>query len=258
MRYLLALLLWTTVFEPARADLDALERGLSGDLDALEASWEPAEEEHTEAWRQLVRGFALRAAGSPDAAVEAWEDSVRRGEDFAVRVLAWHHGEQEQWLDAYGWSQLAMELDAVAGDLNRNQLGGHWTLYNAIRAAEGLDPSRHDEADVLARSRIRQYGPGLMANRRNANDERYPGFEPVRREAPDYPSSLVRERVPGWAYLVFEVDERGRVERRLSLAASDPAFARAADRAIRKWRFEVGNVEEFPVIGRQMIEFNVR
>lgn len=258
MRYLLVLLFWMTAQGPAAADLDSLERGLAGDLDALEASWEAPEEEGTEAWRQLVRGFALRAAGRPDAAVEAWEDAVRRGEDFAVLVLAWHHGEQQQWLDAYGWSQLAMELDAVAEDLNRNQLGGRWTLYNAIQAAEALDPSQHDEADALAKSRIERYGPSLMASQDRANNERYPGFEPVRRNAPNYPRGLALDGVPGWAYIIFEVNEQGRVEQTLSMAASKPSFARAAERAISKWRFEVGTVDEFPVTSRQRIDFTLR
>lgn len=50
----------------------------------------------------------------------------------------------------------------------------------------------------------------------------------------------VRKRVPGWARVVFAVDERGRVQQPQVLDSSDPVFERPAIGAVKQWRFEPG------------------
>lgn len=263
MRSLLILLfLIATSQAAAHSRIDTIELALAGDLEALDRYLEDSHDDLPAAsvasgWDWLIRGFALRAAGRMNDAVEVWEQAAAEGERIAVRVLAWHHVDQERWIDAYGWSQLAMEVTALEQDLNRNQLGGQWARYNAVLAAEGLDPSDYEAAEAYTGSLIETYGPSLAADPSRENQERYPGFEPVKRTAPSYPASLARRGTPGWAYTVFEVDEEGRVGRAVSLAATDPDFARAARRAIRNWRFETGDVEEFPIVSRQLIDFSL-
>lgn len=246
----------------AHSSFESMEAALTGDLDALDRYLEESQHDsqdrsETERRNWLVRGVALRAAGRFDDAVEVWQQAAADGERFAVHVLAWHHLDREQWTEAFGWSQLSMEVTALENDLNRNQLGGLWSRYNAVQTAEGLEPSQYEAAEARAESLIETYGPSLAAERDPENQDRYPGLEPVRRSAPSHPASLARKGTPGWAYTVFEIDEEGRVGQRVSVVATDPAFARAAERAIGRWRFETGEVDEFPVTATQIIEFSL-
>lgn len=64
----------------------------------------------------------------------------------------------------------------------------------------------------------------------------------------------VRRKVPGSAVVVFEVNERGRVEDPNVLSSTDPVFDRPALNAIKKWRFEPGKRNGEPVSFRMRIE----
>jgi len=50
----------------------------------------------------------------------------------------------------------------------------------------------------------------------------------------------VRQHSPGQVYIIFIVNEQGRVEQAKTEKASHPVLARAALEAVRQWRFEPG------------------
>lgn len=53
-------------------------------------------------------------------------------------------------------------------------------------------------------------------------------------------SAKVRKKAPGTVYVVFVVDQRGRVVNPSVQKSSDPIFERPALAAVKKWRFEPG------------------
>jgi protein TonB len=57
---------------------------------------------------------------------------------------------------------------------------------------------------------------------------------------PTYPPELRRGDRRGTVYVVFLVDERGRVNNPKVEKSTDPAFERSALDAVKQWRFEPG------------------
>lgn len=50
----------------------------------------------------------------------------------------------------------------------------------------------------------------------------------------------LRKKAPGKVFVIFVVDQRGRVENPLVQRSSDPAFEKAALSAVKQWKFEPG------------------
>jgi protein TonB len=61
-----------------------------------------------------------------------------------------------------------------------------------------------------------------------------------------------RKKAPGTVYVLFIVDQRGRVEEPLVQKSTDPVFERAALNAVKQWRFEPGKR------GGQPVRFRMR
>lgn len=57
----------------------------------------------------------------------------------------------------------------------------------------------------------------------------------------------IRKKAPGTVYVVFVVDEDGRVQNPVVQQSPDPVFDRAALDAIKKWKFEPGKRNGKPV-----------
>ncbi|NKI34846.1 energy transducer TonB [Wenzhouxiangella sp. XN79A] len=265
MRVLSILLLCGLAALSARADEDALspaerilliQQAISGDLQAaaeLDADGE------TSRWDLLLRGYALQAADRPNEAVAAWEESAQRGLRLAVRALAVHHYERRNWMESYAWARLAMEVDAALKDGDLGALRGGWALYTALRSAEALDEEKHDAADARASERVQQYlarliSPEDVGSQSGTATE---DLEVVRRTPPDYPRAMAENGMPGWVYLQFEILPNGRVGEVAAVGASHQRFARAAVRAIRKWRFDTDAMETVPAIASQQIDFTM-
>jgi len=53
-------------------------------------------------------------------------------------------------------------------------------------------------------------------------------------------NAKLRRKAPGTVYVVFIVNEKGRVEQPKALKSTDPAFERAAIAAVKQWKFEPG------------------
>lgn len=65
--------------------------------------------------------------------------------------------------------------------------------------------------------------------------------------------AAARRRAPGTVYIIFIVDQRGRVENPIVQNATDPAFEKPALAAIKQWKFEPGKRNGQPVRFRMRI-----
>ena len=75
---------------------------------------------------------------------------------------------------------------------------------------------------------------------------------PVHQPAPVL-SAEERRRVPGTVYIIFIVDQNGRVENPIVQRSSDPVLDRPALAAVRQWRFEPGRRNGDPVRFRMRV-----
>jgi len=262
----LAILISITATRPIPAtevELTASERivltrqALSGDLEALDRL---ETDDAASRWGLLVRGYALQAAGRFDEAFAAWERSAELGLRLAASALAAHHYERRNWMEAYAWARLVMEVEAALTDGDLDDLRGGWALYTAVHAAEGLDEDQHRAADALAAERVEQHLAAMISPDDVGSQSEDPplDLDVVQRTRPNYPRSLAENGVPGWSYVQFEILPNGRVGETVAIGASHDRFARAAVRAIRKWRFNVDAMDELPGTGFQQIDFTLR
>lgn len=213
-------------------------------------------------WDWFVRGYALHAEGRFDDAIRAWIESAQLGHNLAPHALAWHHYEQREWIEAYAWSRLAMEVDGALRDLDMEEMRGRWSLYNAIHSAEGLSDAQRGPAETRAQELVQRFldplvGPDLERRQANALRQGVRSEDIVERQRPNYPRSMAENGRPGWAYLYFEIRPDGRVGDIVSIAATDPRFARSAIRAVRKWRFNPDAIE-LPTATVQIIDFTMQ
>lgn len=66
-------------------------------------------------------------------------------------------------------------------------------------------------------------------------------------------SEKVRKRAPGTVYILFIVDERGRVVQPKVQKSTDPVFDRPALNAVKQWKFEPGKRKGEPVRFRMRV-----
>lgn len=66
-------------------------------------------------------------------------------------------------------------------------------------------------------------------------------------------SAKLKPKTPATVHIVFEVDQRGRVEQPTVQSATDPAFEGPALAAVRQWRFEPGKRNGQPVRFRMRV-----
>jgi protein TonB len=64
---------------------------------------------------------------------------------------------------------------------------------------------------------------------------------------PDYPAELRRKKIDGTVYVLFVVDQSGRVNNPVVQESTHQAFDRPALRAVKRWRFEPGKRNGAPV-----------
>lgn len=60
-------------------------------------------------------------------------------------------------------------------------------------------------------------------------------------------TSAMRNKTPATVFVIFIVDERGRVQKPTVQSSSDPSFDQAALSAVKQWRFEPGTSKGKPV-----------
>lgn len=110
-------------------------------------------------------------------------------------------------------SQLELALNPVGGE---GWLGGDFAAkLGSLGSGGGGDDALFSLADLDQRPRV-TYQPSPVLN------------------------AAVRKKAPGTVYIIFIVDERGRVESPIIQKSTDPAFEGPALSALKKWRFEPG------------------
>jgi protein TonB len=65
----------------------------------------------------------------------------------------------------------------------------------------------------------------------------------------------LRKKAPGTVYIIFVVDQQGRVENPMVQKASDPIFEKPALNAVKQWKFEPGKRNGKPVRFRMRVPF---
>ena len=65
--------------------------------------------------------------------------------------------------------------------------------------------------------------------------------------------NIIRKKAPGTVYIVFIVNQRGRVESPVVQKSTDPIFEKAALKAVEKWKFEPGKRNGEPVRFRMRV-----
>jgi protein TonB len=65
----------------------------------------------------------------------------------------------------------------------------------------------------------------------------------------------LRSKAPGMVYLIFVVDQQGKVENPVIQKSSDPVFEKPALAAIKQWKFEPGKKNGQPVRFRMRVPF---
>lgn len=68
----------------------------------------------------------------------------------------------------------------------------------------------------------------------------------IHRPPPAFTAEL-RKKAPATVHIVFDVDQRGRVENPIVQQSTDPLFEKAAIAAVKKWKFEPGKRNGQPV-----------
>lgn len=68
-------------------------------------------------------------------------------------------------------------------------------------------------------------------------------------------SREVRQKAPGTVYVIFIVDQRGRVENPIVERSTDPVFEKPALAAVKQWKFEPGKRNGQPVRFRMRVPF---
>ncbi|MDR4506924.1 MAG: TonB family protein [Candidatus Brocadiaceae bacterium] len=63
----------------------------------------------------------------------------------------------------------------------------------------------------------------------------------------------VRKKAPGTVYILFIVNQNGRVEKPMVQSSSDPVFEKPALAAVRQWKFEPGKRQGKPVRFRMRV-----
>ena len=114
-----------------------------------------------------------------------------------------------------------LDLSQLELALNPGGMVGDWgTIDTAVRLdTVGADGGKVDAlfsvADLDQKPRV-IYQPGPVLN------------------------AELRKKAPGTAYIIFIVDENGRVESPVVQSSTDPVFERPALSAVKQWKFEPG------------------
>lgn len=66
-------------------------------------------------------------------------------------------------------------------------------------------------------------------------------------------SKEIRKKAPGTVYIIFVVDQQGRVQNPIVQKSSDPVFEKAALSAVKQWKFEPGKKNGQPVRFRMRV-----
>jgi len=204
-----------------------------------------------------------------DQALSEYQALAKLGHHEAQHNLAVMHflgqGTEKNPLQAYAWAGLAkasedIKLHAlqakIKAKLNAKQLAEAQQQAQILQQQYGTDAIEQLWAPVTVKA-------DESANSIDNQDSQTSDFTltPVKRKAPNYPRSALRDGIQGWVKVTFEVHPDG-TARKPVIADSFPegVFDEATLKALRGFRFEVDykpGVEPYPVCATQSITYEM-
>lgn len=218
-------------FERARAALN----GAAGDIGYLEKC---AEEQSA---CSLAAATAHHLRGQPKVAINYLRLALAQGKKIAASGVAFAYLEDGDPLEAYAWAQLALTLDFPSGDATRQQLLSNNSAIIAAKALAALDADRHDEADQRVRELLSEWSEVLSGSgaRRFDPDAWQRKVRIVRQVRPRYPRRFAQRGTEGIVEVHARISASGEVIEVLPVYFTHREFAREAERAFRRWKFEI-------------------
>jgi TonB family protein len=166
-----------------------------------------------------------------------------------------------------------LAVNAESGDGGKEPLSSA-AVHQTHDISQQVEPFRAVEPLVMA-SRMGDppaspdYHPGifaapeepdlLTANEIAVKDKpSTPGYESVRMSQPKYPWKARRKGLEGYVKLEFSLDKKGEVENVAVIDAyPEKVFDRAAMKAMKKWRFTIGDDFDLDTRIRKTFDFNL-
>jgi|GEM_PF-5881065 len=235
-------------FERARAALN----GAAEDISYLERC---AEEQSV---CSLAAATAHHLGGQTGVAIHYLRLALAQGKEIAASGLAFANLEAGDPLEAYAWAQLALTLDFPSGEPTRRQLLQNKNAILAARALAALDEDRHDQADQRARELLAEWNEVLSGSgaRRFDPDAWQRKVRITRQVRPRYPRRFAQRGTEGIVEVHARISASGEVIEVLPVYFTHREFAREAERAFRRWKFEIREgVEASPVEVTMRIDF---
>ncbi len=228
---------------PGCYDLNVTRQALAGDNTAL----------------QQLDGCAMRCsncalavaaisrqANQLEKAVEYYERAVSMGNTSAPLGLIEAYRALEDTVEAFAWSQFHLLSTHDAEEVLAGEAQGTLAFEILLESAAALEGDQIAQGETRAREIIEQWQIKSKCTGLEQVGETFDecssqwGVTPVRRTPPRYPTEMrTFPPKPGWAVVNLMINREGRVVDVLAVDASHRTFARAAERAARRWRYEL-------------------
>jgi TonB family protein len=156
--------------------------------------------------------------------IEAQRDKIGETEASIAEV---QHQQAELMEEAPPLDLSQLELALNPGD-GAGLLGDFVNQLNPLTSSGAEVDALFSMADLDQKPRV-LYQPGPVLNKQ------------------------IRQQAPGTVYIIFIVDQRGRVENPIVQKSSDPVFERSALAAVKQWKFEPGKRNGQPVRFRMRV-----
>jgi TonB family protein len=184
------------------------------------------------AWNHLAR--VLEEAGDLDGAMAAYKEAMARNPDEAFS-----HRDLAELLEKKGGLDGAITQAREAIRIAPDRAGGHFVLAKILR-------SKGDEAEAAKEMQIataleaqnppRQVRVGNVVMSKNL----------IYQPKPAYPSQAKKARIQGTVRLEVVIDKDGKVQD-MKLLNGHPILAKAAMKAVSKWRYQPSLLRGEPV-----------
>jgi TonB family protein len=227
---------------PAVAELTAEERferisrALGGDQQAQDALMAEAPDD---AFLHWVIATAHQQAGRIDKAAEFYQEALRLGDLESALAMSQMYFDAGRFNDAHAWGQVWVLHHFDPADIQAGKANQDIGMFMLRRNLEKMDEEQIEQAEQFAGTVLNEWLPDKIQEGNFCIDtpQACGGWSIQHRTSPEYPHSASTRGELGWVRLVLLIDANGEVETTRHLGSSNNAFRRAAQRAVRRWRF---------------------
>lgn len=213
----------------------------------------------------LHAASALRHNGRPTEAVDYYEQAIRLGSSLAPLGMVQVFRDLDDVVEAFAWSQFYLLGLHEPEEILAGEALGTLAFEVLVDSAAALDDEGAELGEARAREIIEKWRHGANRGRPESGEElaascrSHPGLSPRRRTPPRFPGEMASTRSPGWAVMELAVSHEVKVIDWLAVDFSHRSFARAAERAGRRWRFDVDDsATSEPLHHTSIIEFSTQ